>query len=167
MKTLRSVILIVFGFLLGIFFTGVTINLAAPQLLIKEVHSPYDFDKTVRIIKERIEASDNWHVVNVYDQNEECVKHGGEPIGRMKIVKYCSGIYASQMLEADDRKKLGAMMPKGIAVYENSAGEVMIAMSNGAVMGELFGGRVGRIIEQVSREVEQIMGFMHFKFTIL
>lgn len=167
LKKISTMVLVIFGFVLGVVFTGITINIAAPQMLIKEVHSPYEFEKTVRVIRERIEASENWHVVTVYDQNAECVKHGGEPIGRMSIIKYCSGHYASKMLRADERKRLGAMMPKGIAVYENSRGEVLIAMSNGAVMGELFGGQVGRIIEEVSREVEQIMGFMHFKFTIL
>ncbi len=167
MKIVRNTILILFGFLLGVLFTGLTVNLVASELLIKEVRSPYDLEKTVRVIQDRIEASENWHGVTVYDQNSECVEHGGEPIGPMKIVKYCSGVYASKMLESDDRKKLGAMMPKGIAVYENEAGEVWIAMSNGAVMGQLFGGEVAGIIEQVSREVEQIMGFMHFKFTVL
>ena len=166
MNKISATILLVFGFVLGVVFAGVAINIAAPQMLIKEVHSPYDFAKTVRVIRERIEASEHWHVVTVYDENAECVEHGGEPIGRMSIIKYCSGHYASKMLQADERKHLGAMMPKGIAVYENSRGEVLIAMSNGAVMGELFGGQVGRIIEEVSREVEQIMGFMHFKFTI-
>jgi len=165
MKAPTTAILLVFGFLLGILFTGVSVNLAAPRLLIKEVHSPYDFEKTVRVIRERIAASPNWHLVEVYDQNAEVTAHGGAPIGRMAIIKYCSGRYASDMLKADDRKQLAAMMPKGIAVYENSRGEVLIAMSNGLVMGKLFGGEVGRIVEEVSREVEQIMGFMNFKFS--
>ncbi len=164
MSTAKIVILTAVGFLVGVFFTGITINLAAPQLLIKEVHSPYDFEKTVRIIQERIAASDRWHVVDVYDQNAEAIAHGGAAIGRMAIIKYCSGYYATKMLQDDARKSLAAMMPKGIAVYENKRGEVLIAMSNGAVMGHLFGGEVGAIVEEVSREVEQIMGFMHFKF---
>lgn len=165
MKSLTTMTLLTFGFLLGILFAGVTINYAAPHFLIKEVHSPYDFEKTVRVIRERIESSKNWHVVAVYDENAEAIAHGGEPIGRMAIIKYCSGHYASQMLKADERKMLSAMMPKGIAVYENSRGEVLIAMSNGAVMGKLFGGEIARIVEETSREVEQIMGFMNFKFT--
>jgi uncharacterized protein (DUF302 family) len=70
------------------------------------------------------------------------------------------------MLISDDRKKLSPMMPKGISVYEDSRGTVHIAMSNGKVMGKLFGGEVEKIIEEVSLEVEEIMSFMHFKFTI-
>jgi uncharacterized protein (DUF302 family) len=166
MSIVRWGVPMIIGLIVGVFITGITVNLAAPRLLIKEVHSPYDFEKTVRIITERITMTDRWHVVEVYDENAEVTAHGGEAIGRMAIIKYCSGFYASAMLKADDRKRLAAMMPKGIAVYENSRGEVMIAMSNGLIMGKLFGGEIARIIEQVSREVEQIMGFMHFKFSI-
>ncbi|MBB1125105.1 DUF302 domain-containing protein [Thiospirillum jenense] len=164
MNAPKKALLLVGGFLLGILFTGITINLAVPQLLIKEVHSPYDFDKTVRIIQERIAASPRWHVVEVYDQNAEAIAHGGQPIGRMAIIKYCSGHYASAMLKDDARKSLAAMMPKGIAVYENSRGEVLIAMNNGMVMGKLFSGETAAIMEDVSREVEEIMNFMNFKF---
>jgi len=34
------------------------------------------------------------------------------------------------------------------------------------VIGKLFGGEVEAIVEEVSREIEAVMGFMHFKFAL-
>ena len=166
MNKIAYVVIAVIAFVIGAAFTAATLNLAAPQMLIKEVASPYDFEKTVRVIQDRLNAQEGWHVITTYDQNAEVVANGGKPIGKMAIIKYCSGAYASRMLAADERKKLSAMMPKSISVYEDSRGQVHIAMSNGAVMGKLFGGETEVIIEEVSREIESVMGFMHFKFSL-
>lgn len=166
MNKIAYAIIAVIAFVIGGAFTAATLNLAAPQMLIKEVASPYDFEKTVRVIEDRLNAKEEWHVITTYDQNAEVIAHGGKPIGNMAIIKYCSGSYASRMLRADERKKLSAMMPKTVSVYEDSKGKVHIAMSNGAVMGKLFGGETEVIIEEVSREIEEVMGFMHFKFSL-
>ena len=70
------------------------------------------------------------------------------------------------MLSADERKKIGNMMPKTFAVYEKSDGQVYVSTMNGAVMGKLFGGEIERIIEEVSLEVEDMMRFINLKFTL-
>ena len=164
MNAMKYLLVALVAFVLGSGFAGAALSIAAPKMLIKEVASPYDFAKTVRVIEDRLNAKPDWHVITTYDQNVEVTRHGGQSIGKMAIIKYCSGKYASRMLAADDRKKLSAMMPKSISVYEDSRGQVHIAMSNGAVMGKLFGGETEAIIEEVSREIESVMGFMHFKF---
>jgi uncharacterized protein (DUF302 family) len=166
MKTVKYLIVALVAFIIGSGFAGAALSLAAPQMLIKEVASPYDFEKTVRVIEERLNAKAGWHVITTYDQNAEVQAHGGSSIGKMALIQYCSGSYASRMLAADERKKLSAMMPKNISVYEDSKGQVHIAMSNGAVMGKLFGGETEALIEEVSREIEAVMGFMHFKFSL-
>jgi hypothetical protein len=58
------------------------------------------------------------------------------------------------------------MMPKAFAVYEKSDGQVYLATSNGMVMGKLFGGETEELIEDVSVDVEKMLRFMNFKFTI-
>ncbi len=163
---LVAIVFTVFGLLAGIIFTGIAINLSAGQMMIKEIKSPYDYQKTVDLIVQRVNSTPGWHVVTVYDMNKEVVEHGGKPIGKYSIIKYCSGKYASQMLMADDRKGMGAMMPKAFAVYEKSDGQVYLSTSNGAVMGKLFGGETETLIEKVSLEVENMLSFMNFKFTL-
>jgi len=160
MKTkLVAIVFTVFGLLAGIIFTGITINLSTGKMMIKEMKSPYDYEKTIETIVNRVNSMPEWHIVTVYE-------NGGKPIGKYSIIKYCSGKYASEMLIADDRKPMGAMMPKAFAVYEKTDGQVYVATSNGAVMGKLFGGETETLIEKVSLEVEEMLRFMNFKFSI-
>jgi len=167
MKTkLIAIVFTVFGILIGVIITGITINLSAGRMMIKEMKSPYDFEKTVETIVNRINDAPGWHVVTVIDQNKEVQAHGGTAIGKFNIIQYCSGKYSSEMLSSDDRKMIGAMLPKNLAVYEKSDGQVYLSTSNGAVMGKLFGGETEDIIERVSLEIEGILRFMNFKFSL-
>lgn len=163
---LAVIVFSVLGFLIGIIFTGIAINISAGKMMIKEMKSPYDQEKTVATIVARINAKPGWHVVTVIDQNKEVQAHGGTAIGKFNIIQYCNGKYSSEMLAADDRKIIGAMLPKNLAVYEKSDGQVYVATSNGAVMGKLFGGETDNLIEKVSLEVEDILRFMNFKFSL-
>jgi uncharacterized protein (DUF302 family) len=163
---LTAIVFTIFGVLAGIIFSGISINLSAGRMMVKEMKSPYDYEKTVETVVNRINMMNEWHLVTVYDMNKEVTEHGGKPIGKYSIIKYCSGKYASEMLISDDRKPMGAMMPKAFAVYEKTDGQVYLATSNGAVMGKLFGGETETIIEKVSLEVEEMLRFMNFKFSI-
>jgi len=167
MKTKITVIVsLIFGFIIGVIFTAVTINVSAKEMLVKEFKSPYDFDKTVQVMTDRINNKKGWHVTNVIDQNKAVSENGGFPIGNFKIIKYCHGGFSADMLQADDRKKIGAMMPKSFAVYQKSDGQVYVSTMNGAVIGKLFGGVEEKIIEESSLEIEDIMRFINLKFTL-
>ena len=167
MKTkILIIVMLLFGFIAGVVFTAATISISSGEMLVKEFKSPYDFDKTVTVMSERINAKQGWHVTDVIDQNKEVQAHGGFPIGNFKIIKYCHGGYAAEMLKTDDRKKTGTMMPKSFAVYEKTDGQVFVSTMNGAVMGKLFGGEIERIIEESSLEVEDMMRFINLKYTL-
>lgn len=165
-KKISALVFMAFGLLAGILFAGIALNLSVGRMMIREMKSPYDFEKTVETISTRINNQPGWHVVTVIDQNQAVQDYGGVAIGKFNIIQYCSGKYSSAMLLADDRKIIGAMMPKNLAVYEKSDGQVYVATSNGAVMGKLFGGETEELIEQVSLEVEEMLRFMNFKFSL-
>ncbi len=165
-KRIKGSVILLFGILIGVIFSGVVISISSGNMMIKELRSPYDFDKTVSVMENRINAKDGWHVTGIIDQNKETKENGGFEIGNFKIIKYCSGKYSAQMLKDDDRKKMGNMMPKSFAVYEKSDGQVYISTMNGGIMGKLFGGEIEEIIEKVSLEVEDMMRFINLKYTI-
>ena len=167
MKTkLIIIVSLIFGIIIGVILSGVFLSVSTGEMLVKEIKSPYDFDKTVTVLTSRINDKNGWHVTDVVDQNSEVILSNAKPIGNFKIVKYCHGGYSSEMLIDDSRKKIGNMMPKSFAVYEKSDGQIFISTMNGAVMGKLFGGEVERIIEEVSLEIEDILRFVNFKFTL-
>ena len=135
MKTKLIVIVsVIIGIIIGVLFSGIALSLSAGNMMLKEIKSPYDFEKTISILSERINSQPGWHVVKVIDQNEAVTMHGGKPIGKFNIVQYCNGKSSSQMLKSDDRKKIGAMMPKAFAIYEKNDGQVYLATSNGMVL---------------------------------
>ncbi|MBN1790427.1 MAG: DUF302 domain-containing protein [Bacteroidales bacterium] len=157
---------LILGFIAGIIFSGIVISISSGEMMVKELKSPYDFDKTVAVMSERINGKEGWHVTEVIDQNKESIENGGTSIGNFKIIKYCSGHFSSLMLKADDRKKMGNMLPKAFAVYEKSDGRVYVSTMNGAIMGKIFGGETESIIEEVSLEVEDMMRFINLKYTL-
>lgn len=71
------------------------------------------------------------------------------------------------MLAADESKFMATKMPLSISVYEKSDGRVVIGLSNGYLMARLFSGtREGEIMEKVVKDMESILAFMHFRFTL-
>jgi uncharacterized protein (DUF302 family) len=162
---LVAISFLIIGIFIGAAISAISLNLSTGNMMLKEIKSPFDFEKTVDVLTERINTQLGWHVVNIIDQNEAVTTHGGKKIGNFKIVQYCNGKYSAEMLRGDDQKKVGAMMPKAFAVYEKSDGQVYISTANGMVMGKLFGGKTEEIIEKVSLEVENILRFVNFKFT--
>lgn len=164
----KFIIYVVFisGLVFGLIAAGLMMSFSGERIMMKEVISPYDFEKTVDILRERINSAANWHVTGVIDQKSEVMAHGGKEIGKLKIIQYCSGKYAYEMLRRDERKKMSVMMPKSFAVYEKDDGRVYIALMNGAFMGKLFKGRAYEVIEKVSLEVEGILGFANFKYSL-
>ena len=150
---------------LGAILASFLIQSAAKQAMILEHKSPYDYNKTIETIVSRINAHSGWKVVSVIDQAEEIRKGGGADVGKVSIIKFCNAKYAGQMLSADERKRIAVSMPISIAIYEKYTGECMISVNNGALSSKIYGGETEAIIENVSRDVEEILGFMTFKFS--
>jgi uncharacterized protein (DUF302 family) len=158
---------IVIGVVISLFVMGMAFKVAAPTMFFKEIKSNYDFDKTVNVIKNRINKQNGWHVTAVIDQEKEILDNGGVDVGKVKIIKFCNARLSGQMLENDSSKYMSVKMPLSISVYEKSDGEVMIGMMNGYIMARLFAGTPeGDIMENVVRDIESAMSFLHFRFTL-
>ncbi|NWF66997.1 MAG: DUF302 domain-containing protein [Campylobacterales bacterium] len=165
MQNIKIVVFSAISLFLGAVLTAIFIQFSAKNMLLLEVKSPYEFEKSVEVVENRIKNKPNWKIVSTIDQNEEIVKGGEKGIGKVKIIKYCNAKFAKQMLSSDDRLKMAVSMPISLAIYEKSNGEVYISMSNGYLMSKLYGGEIEKIIEEVSLDVEDILSFMNFKFS--
>jgi len=150
---------LVIGLLLGMLLTGVFVTISGENLLLQEIESPYDYQKTIDVMTRRIDTLEGWHVIKVFDYNHEVTSGGGEPIGKYAIIEFCNAKTASKMLVADNRKKIGAMLPKRFAVYEKNDGKVFIGAGNGPVMVQLFNGKTREIAVETSLEVESLLLF--------
>ncbi len=157
----------IIGFVVAVFIVPFMFKTAAKDMLFKEVASPYGFDKTVNLIANRIANTKGWHIVNIINQEEEIKKYGGPDVGKVKIIKFCNAKYAGEMLKNDDSKFMAVKMPLSIAVYEDSKGRVYVDLMNGYLMARMFSGTYeGNIMEKVVRDIEHVMGFVHFRYSI-
>ena len=164
----RSIIFgMVLGLVFGLFVVGIAFKIASPTMFFKEVSSPYNFEKTVSLISDRISKHEGWHVTTVINQRQEVLEHGGEDVGNVKIIKFCNGKLSGEMLSDDVSKSMAVKMPLSIAVYEKSDGRVTIGLMNGYLMARLYSGsREGELMERVVSDMESILGFTHFRYTI-
>ncbi len=167
MSKLSVIIGIVLGVVFSAFIFGFAFKIAAPTIFFKEIKSTYAFDKTVEIIKNNINKKEGWHVTTIIDQQQEVINNGGTNVGKVKIIKFCNGKLSGEMLGADESKFMATKMPLSISVYEKSDGRVVIGLMNGYIMARLFSGtREGVIMQKVVKDMEDILSFIHFRFTI-
>jgi uncharacterized protein (DUF302 family) len=165
-KKILVIVSVLGGLVFGVFFTGLVFSFSAEKMMLMEIKSPYEFEKTVEVITNRINSNGDWKVTNIVDQNKAVVDGGAPSIGKFVIIKYCSPKYSSEMLQGDDRKKIGVMMPKSFAVYEKTNGQVYISTANGGIMSKIFDSEADAVLEKVSLEVEGIMSFVNLKFNV-
>jgi len=158
---------IILGFAVALFIIPCIFKIAAEDMLFKQVKSPYDFDKTVKILVDRINKQPGWHVVTVINQEKEILKYAGMDVGPVKIIKFCNAKYAGEMLSNDTTKFMAVKMPLSIAVYQDGNGMVYISLMNGYLLTRMLSlTPESKIMEKVVRDIQNILGFLHFRYTI-
>ena len=158
---------LVLGIVIAMFIIPFGFKMAFKHMMFKEVPSSYGFDKTVSLISNRINHQAGWHVTNIINQEQVLLDNGGKEVGKVKIIKFCNAKLSSEMLKADDRKYMSVKMPLSISVYEKSDGKVYIGLMNGYLMTRMMSGTTeGVIMEAVVKDIESVMSFLHFRYTI-
>lgn len=131
------------------------------QLMIREIPSPMGYAETIDRLKANIADKPGWHVFNVVDQGREIVENGGAPIGRMTILQFCHGPFASQMFSAEDRRRMSVFSPRNVSVYEKEDGRAYVAIMNGDLMMKFTPPATRAIIREVARDVKSMLSFLH------
>ena len=131
------------------------------QLMIRELPSPLAFDDTVAKLKTNVAEKPGWHVFNVVDQGGEIVANGGAPIGRMAILQFCHGPYASRMFSDESRRRMSVFSPRNVSIYEKADGRAYVAIMNGDLMMKFAPPAARAIIREVARDVKSMLAFLH------
>ncbi|MGD9780703.1 MAG: DUF302 domain-containing protein [Kiritimatiellia bacterium] len=131
------------------------------QLMIREIPSPMGYAETIDRLKANIADKPGWHVFNVVDQGREIVENGGAPIGRMTILQFCHGPFASQMFSDESRRRMSVFSPRNVSVYEKNDGKTYVAIMNGDLMMKFTPPATRAIIREVARDVKSMLSFLH------
>jgi uncharacterized protein (DUF302 family) len=144
------------GLILGIALTGFIVAFSLPRMMIDVQESKLDFEQTVSKIQEAATAN-GWTVSKVYNIQQSLLDQGKQDIGNMRVFSICKPEYAEEILKADGRKKVSAMMPCRISVYETENGRVYIAGMNVGLMSKMFGGTIEEVMKKVAKEQEEML----------
>jgi uncharacterized protein (DUF302 family) len=147
----------VFAFVLGWGSAGA--GEPGARMLI-EVPSPLGFEETL----ERLEANAKelgWKVPQSWkvDFQKNLMRVTDTDIGPNSVLKMCAPFAAVKILVKDEYKMLTAMMPCTLAVYQKSDGKTYVAMMNLELMGEMYGGEVLEMSQELAPQMAQMIRF--------
>ena len=146
--------------LIGVFGTLFVIKSQTPNLLVREIASPYSFEETLEKLEENAKAL-GWKVPKKWKANFQAnfKKIVGTDIGPMQLLKMCEPAIAADLLKSDENKYLSVMMPCTFAVYEKSDGKTYIAMMNLGVVGKAIGGDVVVAMQKAMPDMLKMVDF--------
>lgn len=133
---------------------------AQPMHMLLEVPSPLGFEETLT----RIEANakdQGWKVPKKWKVNfqRNMLKITDVDIGPNQVLKMCEPFAAVELLKQDRYKMLAAMMPCTIAVYQKSDGKTYVAMMNLELMGQMYGGDVATMANELAPQMDAMLRF--------
>ena len=151
----RTILFVIIALVAGGLLTGFTLYQSAPNVMMMEDISPYDFDETTARFEEEVEAA-GWSIAGMHDMQEILAGHGHE-VDRIQIYELCSSKYSAVILEEDDERIVSPLMPCRISIYEKSDGNTYITRMNSKLMARPFGGIINDVMQQAADETEEIL----------
>ena len=141
----------------GMALMGIIVWFAMPSLMLIEHKSPRDYEETIAVLKDVIARKQNWKSPVVFDFQKNIQDAGHGPIDKVGTVSLCNPLYASRILKDDKNRKVTALMPLGIGVYEGTEGQVYISELNVGLMGMMFGGTIADVMADAGKDVKDII----------
>lgn len=148
MKTVTSIMT---GLVAGVVLTGVAAWVMMPQVMITTHESRLGFDETLQTLQSTA-AAKKWVVPKVYDLQASLKKEGYADMTRLSIISLCQPEYAYNILKNDADKRVSAVMPCRMGMYETQDGKVMISGMNMGLMSKMFGGNIAKVMGGVADE---------------
>lgn len=144
------------GFLLGLVVMGGAVWLVMPKLMLNVHESRFDFDATLQQLQVAM-GEDNWSVPKVYDIQKTLQQDGFTEMTQLSIISLCKPEYAYQILQHDADKRVSAIMPCRMGVYETQDGKVFVASMNMGLMSKMFGGNIAKVMADAAAEEVKIV----------
>lgn len=132
---------------LGAFFAGLLWGLVLMFIfsvtylrrnVVLEYKSKYGFEDTVKKLADNVMATKGW-TVKVGGCNLPQAKDGC----KMRLLKLCNLKYAEAMLADENDRKVSAIIPCSMAVYQKPDGKTYISRLNVSLVGRFLGGEPG------------------------
>ncbi len=142
---------------IGMLLMGVGVWIMMPKMMLTTYKSKSDFEKTVENLKAAIEAKGDWKFTKEFDFQKNIHNAGHDKIEKVGSIAICNPKYASMILSEEQNRKVTAIMPITLGVFENKTGQVFISELNIGMMGMMFGGTIARVMKIAGKDVTEII----------
>jgi len=142
------------GLLLGLMFSGSWVIALVRTRMIQVRRSPLSFDDTVQALEAAIHRA-GWMLHDSRRLNDSLEKAEVHFPHRVHLIELCEPHHAAEVL-ADDRH-LACLMPCTFAVYEGDDGTVHVSKTNTRLMGRVFSGSLGQVMNAGIARAEKVM----------
>lgn len=149
-----TVALIGIGVVLGVVLTAVLVVVAMRSRMIDVIASSHGFEETVERL-ERAIADAGWMMPDSKRLNDSLEKGNVQFPHRVHLIKLCEPRHAAEVLT--DNRHVACLMPCTFAVYETDGGAVKVSKMNTALMGNVFGGSIRRVMGGSVADAERTM----------
>ncbi len=153
---MSSALVFILGIMVGAVAVGIIGWKVMPSLMLNVAPSNQSLDDTVRTI-EQSALDRGWVVPKIYDLQKSLAEGGHNDARPMKILSICQPDHAHRILSEEDNRKVTAMMPCRIGVFEGDDGQVYVAQMNIGLMSKMFGGTIERVMGQVASEEHEML----------
>jgi uncharacterized protein (DUF302 family) len=148
------------GFIIGIVLLGVVMFFKAGSFMFNEIESPFGVEETAARIQQNIQRLEGrgWKLSGLRDPSK-AVAASGTNVMPVLLVEACSTTYSAPLLKDDETRALSILMPCTITVYKKDNGKTYITLMNSALMGQLFGANVAKIMGEVAKDQAEFVKF--------
>lgn len=147
---------LIIGLLAGSIGTALIFWNKMPELMLNVNKSKYNFDQTYSNLEDAILEQD-WDIQHVYNISECMENYGYESLNKISIFSICNAENVNNILQDDEDRKVTAIMPCRIAVYEKTDGSVWIASLNIGLMSKMFGGNIENVMSGVAEDEARML----------
>lgn len=144
------------GLVIGIALTVVMITFSVPKMMLQVHKSSLGFDETVSTIEQSFKSA-GWKVPKIYDLQKSLLDDGQGDVGRVKVLSICAPEHAYNILKDFPNRKVTAMMPCRVGVFEDKKGNVYISEMNVGLMSKMFGGVIEKTMGKVAEEEKAVL----------
>jgi len=127
---------------------------AMPALFLEDT-SPKPMVPTIEAFRSAVSAA-GWSVLGVTNMTGILAERGFA-VRPVLVFDVCSSRYSGDLLSNDATLFVSSMMPCSVAIYQTSAGKVVISRMNSAAMGGMIGGHAGDVVSKSGQEMEEII----------
>ena len=153
----KKIFTALFFIVIGMIIMGLGVWIMMPKMMLTTYKSGSSYEETIDKLRIEIETKKDWKIPKEFDFQKNIQDAGHGNIEKVGSIAICNPKYASMILAEDSNRKVTAIMPLTIGVYEEKNGQVYVSELNIGLMGMMFGGTIAKVMDIAGKDVNKII----------